>query len=294
MALDSEDASGLKNVFRGDITDPSSLDFPECDCVIHCAGILESSHPTKEMLMKVNFKGTENVFEEASNSGAEGFVFISSISALGPRGSREVPMTEEMEPRPVDAYGKSKLEAERSIMKKAISRKITVTILRPSVLYGPGMNLNSSGMKTFTSLNKGIMPLVGNGDTTLNMLYVDNLVDAVMAAIGRRGGPAIYHVSEYPYTQKKVIETIEKSMGRKGHRKYPKSILWIMTLMSEYMNYFFKGPPPLSWTKYKALTSDIWTMSSEKIERDLNFHPSVTLEEGVAMTCDHYGWSKKK
>jgi UDP-glucose 4-epimerase len=298
MAMEGEDAEGLTNVIRGDITDPSSLHIPEIDSVIHCAGILESSHPSEESLMKVNYEGSINVFEKSVESGIDKFIFISSISALGPQGSRDSPMTEFMKPHPGDAYGRSKLEAERYLKKVSEKTKINVTILRPSVLYGPGMNLDSSGMKTFTSIRKGIMPLVGKGNTTLNMLYVDNLVNAVIISLERNAPSGVYfrlyHVCERSYTQKEVIDTIEEAMGSKGHRRYPRSVLWMLAFLSETIKPLLKGPPPLSWTKYRALTSDIWTMSSEKIRAELSFREIFTLKEGVERTCRHYGWLKKK
>lgn len=290
MLMDHEISDGLKNVIRGDITDPKSISFPECEAVIHCAGILESSHPTNEVMLKVNLDGTKNVFEEGSSKGMKRFIFISTISALGPCGSKKAPMSEEMEPRPSDIYGRSKLEAERYIETISENLKISATVLRPSVLYGPGMNLNSSGMKTFTSINKGIMPLVGDGSTTLNMLYVDNLIHAINIALNRTGNFRIYHVSERPYTQKNVIHAIERRMGKKGHKRYPKPILWLLTFGSEVASPFLKGPPPLSWTKYHGLTKDLWTMSSERIRSELGYTEVKTLEEGIDETCSHYGW----
>lgn len=298
MAMEGENTDGLKNVFRGDITNPSSFRIPECDSMIHCAGILESSHPTEEALMKVNYEGTINVFEKSVRSCVDNFIFISSISALGPLGSRDQPMTEYMDPSPSDAYGRSKLEAEQYLKKESEKNGLNVIILRPSVLYGPGMNLDSSGMKTFTSIRKGIMPLVGKGVTTLNMLYVENLVHAVIVSLERTAGSVykfrLYHVCEKPYTQKEVIGKIETAMGKKGHKSYPKSFLWMLTLLSETIKPLVKGPPPLSWTKYRALTSDIWTMSSERIRDELSFKEMVTLEEGIDRTCRHYGWLKNK
>ena len=290
MTLPGEDVKGLNTVIRGDVTDPDSLDLPEHDAVIHCAGILESSHPSEEMMMKVNHTGTRNMFDAALKKGCRKFIFISSISALGPHGSRERPLTEKMDPDPCDSYGRSKLEAERYLKRASEDAGTTVVVLRPSVLYGPGMNLNSSGMKIFTSIRKGIMPLVGSGDTVLNMLYVDNLVEAIMLSLGVNEGYHIYHVSEAPYSQSLIIETIERRMKRIGHRRYPKSLLWILTLLSEVVSPLLKGPPPLSWTKYRALTGSIWAMSSDRIREELGFSEIVSLEEGVDRTCSFYGW----
>lgn len=290
LALEDEDASGMENVTRGDITKIDTLKFPPIDTVIHCAGILESSHPTDAMMFKVNFEGTKNVFKAGQRSGMNRFIFISTISAIGPLGSMDRPIREYTKPSPDDVYGSSKLKAEH-YLKSAYDRDgPDIIILRPTVLYGPGMNLDSSGMKTFTALKKGIMPMVGNGSTIYNMLFVDNLVEAVRLVMVSGKGFSTYNVSEGPYLQKDVIGAIEKKIGRKGHKRYPKPVLWTMTLLSEVLSPFFKGPPPLSWTKFKGLTTNAWNTSSDLIREELGYREVHTLEEGVSITCNHYGW----
>jgi nucleoside-diphosphate-sugar epimerase len=288
--MENEDASDLENVIRGDITDPDTLNIPDVDMIIHCAGILESSHPTDEMMMRVNFNGTENIFNSGLSKGMKEFIFISTVSVLGPHGTKDKPMTESMEPSPADIYGKSKWKAEEFLTKASKDNNVKVTILRPTVLYGPGMNLNSSGMKTFTAIRKGIMPLVGDGANILNMLYVDNLVEAIFLSMGSSRYSRIYNVSEGPYTQKTVIDAIEKRMDKKGHKRYPKPLLWMMTFFSELSSPLFKGPPLLSWTKYHGLTTSNWNLSSDLIRKELGFKEIVSLEEGVGTTCDHYNW----
>ncbi len=290
MAMKNEDTTGLTNVFKGDITDKGSFDLPKCDAVIHCAGILESSHPTDELMMKVNLEGTKIVFNKAIVSGAKTFIFISTISALGPHGSKEKPMDEGFDPKPADIYGRSKLEAEIFLENSFKDKSIKVIIIRPSVLYGPGMNLNSSGMKTFTAINKRIMPLVGDGSTTLNMLYVDNLVEAIGICLLSDVDLRTYHVAERPYSQMEVISAIENRIGRKGHKRYPLPLLFIMTFFSELLSPLMRGPPPLSWTKYHGLTKDHWTMSSHRIRDELDYREPVSLEEGINRTCTHYDW----
>jgi len=241
-------------------------------------------------MMKVNFEGTKNVFKAGTSVGMKEFIFISTVSAIGPHGTKDRPMGESMEPSPVDIYGRSKLKAEEFLKSGSKENDVKVTILRPTVLYGPGMNLNSSGMKTFTAIQKGIMPLVGDGSNILNMLYVDNLVEAIFLSMDSGEVVRTFNISEGPYDQKTVIDAIEKRMNKKGHRRYPKPILWLMTLFSEALSPLFKGPPPISWTKYHGLTTSDWNLSSDMIRKELGFIEVISLEEGVRITCEHYNW----
>jgi len=289
MALPDEVVKG-EGFFRGDITDPSRFSIPRADIIVHCAGILESSHPTDELMFKVNHWGTVNVYKKALESGMKKFIMISTVSAIGPQGTTEIGMTEDTDPRPDDAYGRSKLKAEDFLRESGGKDNVDVIILRPTVLYGEGMNIHSSGMKTFTSIKKGIMPLVGGGKTIFNLLHVDNLVEAVMLAVEKGEGVKTYNVSEGPYTLKYVIDTIEKEMGKKGHKRMPKAGLYIAARFFQLISPLLKGPPPVSMVKYRGLTSSIWHLDSSRIEKELGYEPIVSLREGASRTIEHYGW----
>lgn len=288
--IDGEAPDGSIRI-DGDITDPEKCRFPPVDAVIHCAGILESSHPSKELLIKVNVDGTKNVFNEAIRSGAKNFIFMSTIMALGPQGTRYKPMTEDMDPKPTEDYGRSKLECERFFSERSKKENISIIALRPPVLYGSGMNNNSSAMRTFKAIINGSMPLVGNGSTVLNMLYVGNLSHAVSRSLKAKPGFTIYHVNEGPYTQREVIETVSRVFGiKKGYKRYPKLLLWIITMFTELASPLFKGPPPISWTKYRALTTDSWSTDFSKIRNEIGYQPNISLEKGIKETGDFYGW----
>lgn len=288
MAMPGEDFTGM-DVFEGDISSKDGFQFPKCDIVVHCAGILESSHPSDELMFKVNLDGTINVYEQGRRSEMKKFIMISTISAIGPMGKKNSPITERTEQSPVDAYGRSKKEAEEYLVSESEKDDIDLIILRPTVLYGEGMNLNSSGMKTFTSIKKGIMPMVGKGNTVFNLLYIDNFVESILLSCINGNGIRSYNVSEGPYKLSYVIERIESELGKKGHMKIPKAFLWLLTGLSEITSHIKKGPPILSWTKYHALTSDIWHTSSDLIRDELGWDPEVSLEDGISRTVDHYG-----
>ena len=276
---------------KGDITRGDSLRFPDVDVVIHLAGILESSHPSKEKMWKVNHQGTKNVWKEACRVGADHFVFMSTIMVYGPKGTKENPLQEGMVTDPTDEYGKSKLACESFLREHSGIDKPKVCILRPPVIYGPGMNEFSSGMKTFISIKKGVMPLVGGGRNTYNMLNVDNIVEALVLASHQDKNFDIFNINEGPYTLKEVIDEISKAMGiSKGYKKYPRPFLWLITLLSSALSTIKNGPPLISWTKYRGLTSDVWSMSYEKAEEELGYRPVVSLSKGVKKTVEYYGW----
>ncbi len=281
----------LPGPVRGDITDPSTLDLPNCGTIVHCAGLLESGGHSKGSMVRVNFQGTVNLFEKVRSLGARKFVLISSISAVGPQGKKGVPMTEMTSPAPGDDYGRSKLQAEDHLRSKSAGSGMDITVLRPTVIYGPGMGDRTSAMGTFRAVLSKKMPLVGEGNTYLNMLYVDNLVNAIILAIEKGRGFSVYNISEGPYTQRAVIEAIMRnSRGKGGFRRIPRPVLFALAVLMGSASPFLKRPPPLTWTRYKALTTDCWFTDCSKAKKELGYSPVVPLDEGVRRTIGHYGW----
>jgi nucleoside-diphosphate-sugar epimerase len=297
ISLDRRPSSGGSfQSIAGDITDPTSFSIPEgLDTIVHCAGILESSHAGKEALFKINLEGTKRIYAKAKEAGAERFVLMSTIMAVGPLGRANAPMDEETEPRPDEPYGESKLLAERFLMEHGPKDGIDIMIIRPPVIYGEGMSEHSSAMRTFISIRKGIMPLVDEGRHRFNMLYIGNLASAIVQAVYKKDAlPGIYHVNEGPYTLREVISTISKEMGvAKGYIRIPKPLFYLASRLAEATSPLFKSPPPLSMTKYRAITMDVWNMDASKARDLLGFIPPFTFEEGVRSTCSHYGWNAR-
>jgi UDP-glucose 4-epimerase len=235
------------------------------------------------------------MYKKAKDAGVGRFVLMSTIMAVGPHGSIRSPITETTEPRPNEPYGESKLMAERFLLEQGAKDGIEIMIIRPPVIYGEGMSDRSSAMRTFASIKRGILPLVEDGKHTFNMLYVGNLSEAItLVALGLEARPGIYNVNEGPYTLKEIVSSISEEMGiRRGYIPVPKPLFHVISWTFESLSPFFKGPPPLSMTKYKALTSDVWKMDHSKIRKELDYTPPYTLSQGIGNTCRFYGWTKE-
>jgi nucleoside-diphosphate-sugar epimerase len=105
------------------------------------------------------------------------FVLVSSQAAAGPAPSRERPVTEDDEPRPFEAYGRSKLEAETLVRERAGG--VPWTIVRPSAVYGPG---DTDFLALFRQASRGLGVYPGPREARLSIVYVDDLVDALIRA----------------------------------------------------------------------------------------------------------------
>lgn len=130
---------------------------------------------------KVNVEGTLNLAQQAAMAGVKRFIFISSIKVNGEHTENGKPFTENDAQNPQDAYGISKFEAEQGLLKIAQQTGMEIVIIRPPLVYGPGVKAN------FASMMKAIkrkMPLpLGAIHNKRSFVYVENLVSLIVCCI---------------------------------------------------------------------------------------------------------------
>ncbi|MDP1666442.1 MAG: SDR family oxidoreductase [Methylobacter sp.] len=136
--------------------------------------------PLDEM-HKVNVEGTWNLARQAAEAGVQRFIFISSIKVNGESTSLGRPYTTEDQPVPVDPYGISKLEAEESLRQLADETGMEVVIIRPPLVYGPGVKANFYDMMRW--LEKGVPLPLGAIYNKRSFVALDNLVDLIVTCI---------------------------------------------------------------------------------------------------------------
>ena len=140
----------------------------------------ESSKDPLASFRKVNVEGTLNLARQAAAKGVRRFIFISSIKVNGEE-TFGVPYTADSEPAPVDPYGISKLEAEQGLMSIASQTGMEVVIIRPVLVYGPGVKANFLSMMKW--LSQGIPLPFGAINNRRSLVALGNLVDLVVTCI---------------------------------------------------------------------------------------------------------------
>lgn len=130
---------------------------------------------------KVNVDGTLNLARQAVIAGAKRFIFISSIKVNGESTAPGKPYSAESQPAPVDPYGVSKLEAELALRALAAETGLEVVIIRPPLVYGPGVKANFRSMMHW--LSKGIPLPLGAIHNRRSLVALDNLVDLIATCI---------------------------------------------------------------------------------------------------------------
>lgn len=155
------------------------------DVVVHTAARVHVMHdsstdPLTEF-RKVNVEGTLNLARQAARSGVQRFVFLSSIKVNGEGTQPGRPYKPDDLPDPKDYYGISKMEAEIALRELAELEQMEVVIIRPVLVYGPGVKANFLSMVRW--LNRGVPLPLGSIHNKRSLVSLDNLINMIITCI---------------------------------------------------------------------------------------------------------------
>lgn len=140
-----------------------------------------SSDPLAEF-RRVNVEGTAALARQAAVAGVRRFVFLSSVKVNGEFTEAGHPFTADDAPAPEDSYGVSKYEAEQLLQQIAAETGMEVVIIRPPLVYGPGVKANFESMMRW--LARGVpLPLAAVTQNRRSLVALDNLVDLIVTCL---------------------------------------------------------------------------------------------------------------
>lgn len=250
------------------------------DTVIHLAARVhvmkdKAADPLTEFL-KVNLYGTSNLARQAASAGVKRLVYVSSIKVNGEQTTEEQLFAETDEPDPRDPYAISKLQAEQVLQSIAGETGLEVVIVRPPLVYGPGVKGNL--FRLLAAIDKGIpLPLAG-ANNLRSFVYVGNLVDALAAcATHSAAAGQTYLVSDgVDVSTAMLVEKISLSLGRSSRSFYfpPGLLRAAATLLgrTEQVNRMFGS----------------LRVNDRKIRGELGWTPPYTMEQGLSAMADWY------
>jgi len=166
---------------RPDLLELKALDG--VDVIVHAAARVHVMQPTddeEERAQRCNVEATRALAQAAVAAGVRRFVFVSSIKVYGGRAT-DVPLSLADPPAPTDAYGRSKLQAENLLRELEAARGLEVTIIRPPLVYGPGVRANF--LRLMSLVERGVPLPLGLVDNRRSLIAVQNLADLVVTAM---------------------------------------------------------------------------------------------------------------
>ncbi|MGE0100403.1 MAG: UDP-glucose 4-epimerase family protein [Hydrogenophaga sp.] len=176
--------SVLVGSIDGSLVWPKALNDREV--VVHLAArvhvMRETASDPLQAFRAVNTEGTLRLARLAAQAGVRRFVFVSSVKVNGESTTGRKPFNVSDMPSPQDPYGISKAEAERGLRQIAADTGMEVVIVRPPLVYGPGVKANFAALMRW--LQRGIpLPLGAVTDNRRSLVALDNLVDLLLTCV---------------------------------------------------------------------------------------------------------------
>ena len=151
------------------------------DVVVHCAARVhimdEMSSDTEELYNKANVRNTEELLSACIQNGVKRFIFLSTIKVNGEETGTKAFRSSD-DPNPSEPYACSKLLAEQLIQKTCLQEDIDFTIIRPPLIYGPGVKANFKSLINIV-LKRYPLPFRSISNNLRSMVFVENLVNLI-------------------------------------------------------------------------------------------------------------------
>lgn len=170
-----------------DLASPTNItkQLAGVDVIIHCAGISkvkpEANRAERDLLFTVNTDSVISLARSAANAGVKRFIFLSSLKAMGESTTGRAPFHHEEELCPEDDYGLSKAKAEEGLQIVSEETGIEVVIIRPPLVYGPGVKGNFANLQRLACKN---VPLpFGSIDNKRSLVSLHNLIDLIFVCV---------------------------------------------------------------------------------------------------------------
>jgi nucleoside-diphosphate-sugar epimerase len=276
------------NVIPGDLHDVAALQRAVVgqDVVYHVAGVVAAR--SEPEFLRANRGGTENVVAAMEQSGLSRLVFVSSLAAAGPA-PRGAPLSGDEPPRPVTAYGRSKLAAEETIRRSGLSW----SIVRPPIVYGPR---DREILKVFRLARLRIAPVFGDGAQELVAVHAADLAAALIAVASSHATTGRTYTACHPevFTSSEFGVAVAAAMGlRAATFRIPQPVGRAVLSLTEAAAKLARQTTILTRDKANEFFQPAWTGDPGPLTRDTGWRASYDLRRGLTDTYRSYreaGW----
>lgn len=224
----------------------------------------------------VNVQGTLNLARQAAAAGVCRFVFISSIKVNGEATQLGQLFTADDVPAPLDPYGISKMEAEQGLREIAAKTGMEVVVIRPPLVYGPGVKANFQTMMRW--LSRGIPLPLGAINNKRSLVALDNLVDLIVTCIDHPAAAnQTFLVSDgEDLSTTELLRRMGQAMGK------PARLIPVPTALLK-AGAALVGKPELAQRLCGSLQVDI-----SKTRELLGWSPPISVDEGLRRAAEGF------
>lgn len=262
----------------GNLGDPAAVDraVKGATTVIHAGATMKGGWPEH---LGGTVVGTQNVIDACARHGVQQLVHISSMSVIdwaGSVGKGAIDESAALEPRAEErgAYTRAKLEAEKRV-RAAAAAGLPCVILRPGQIFGGGIPLVNGAVARRAA---GRWLILGDGQLALPLVYIDDVVDAIQAAVARRliKGEIIQLIDGAALTQRDVLALA----GGGKPIAVPRPVVFGLGKLSELPLGALGKPSPIALYRLRSALARL-TWGTGKAEQLLGWKPRVGVREGI-------------
>ena len=270
----------------GDLGDPAVVDraVEGIETVFHAGAAMRGG---QEEFQSGTVWGTRNIVSACERLGVRKLVYVGSLSVLDHAGHRPgEPVVENSpyEPYPERRgyYTQTKLEAERIVLQAAAEGRVNAIVLRFGQIYGPGAEkVPPSG----TIAIAGRWLVVGNGSAFVPVVYIENVIDALLLAAERDlPSGSVFHVVDPEGIRQRDYVNLVRQSGRDIRAAYfPKWFLYTAGWGVELLGRILRRNVPLSRYRVSSIRP-LWPCDCSAAILQLGWEPGVAVADGFART----------
>jgi len=250
------------------------------DVVVHLAARVHTMRdaavdPLSEF-RRINVEGTMNLAHQAVEAGVRRFVFVSSVKVNGEYSPPGEVFSESAAPAPEDQYALSKWEAEQALLQLGRKTKLEVVIVRPPLVYGPGVRANF--LKLLRAVHGGWPTPFKAINNKRSLLFVGNLIDAlILCATHDDAAGETYMLDDgVVLSSSELVAAIANSLDA-PNRDFAIPV-WVLNTVARVLG---------RQAVVERLTQSL-VVSNKKISTQLGWSPPFTIDEGLGLTAKWY------
>ncbi len=273
------------NCIMGDLFKLNSLkdELKNIDAIIHCAALVTDWNPYEDYV-NTNIVGTENILILAKELEIKSFIHLSTVDVFG---DYNMGIITDFAPyrKTGIPYVDTKIDAERIALEYYENYKVPITIIRPTWVFGPGdFQFFPEIVK---NLLRGRLVYIGNKNIPINLVYIENLVDAILLAMENSSSIGKgFIISDFRVTWEKIINILCIHYKKKEPTiTLPYNIALLLTYIFEtsYRIFRIKNRPLLTKFVVKLLGKEI-KCSVERARKELGYKTKIQFEEAMRNT----------
>jgi len=248
-------------------------------CVIHLAArthvLEETARDPAGEFHKTNVAATRRIAEQARAAGVRRVVYLSSVKVNG----ESTPLaryTEQDPPQPEDGYGRSKWAAEQALMAAAAGSGTDAVVLRPPLVYGPGVKGNFRRLAALVA--RGIPLPFGSIRNRRSLIYVENLAHAIVASVAapQAAGKTYLVSDDEDVSTPELVRALARALAVPARVfPFPVALLHAAGALTGRRDAIVR------------LTGSL-AVDTAAIRRDLDWKPPYPLAHGLGRTAQWY------